>query len=81
MTSQKTKFVKLWDTLVYPERTEMKTVLPPKASLLVQIGGDRGISIVSNEPMESSEHKVPISPRQFALKGWFFAWGLHLVFF
>ena len=33
----KTKFVKLWDKLVYPEGTEMKTVLPPKASLLVQI--------------------------------------------
>ena len=39
MTSQKTKFVKLWDRLVYPETTEVKTVLLPKTSLLVQIGG------------------------------------------
>ena len=36
----KNNFVKLWDRLVYPERTEMKTVLLPKTSLLVQICGE-----------------------------------------
>ena len=36
----KNNFVKLWDRLVYPEKTEMKTDLLSKTSLLVQIRGE-----------------------------------------
>ena len=50
MRSQKTKFVKLWDRLVYPERTEMKTVLLPKT---FSANRREGILLCSNESRQT----------------------------